>query len=642
MSDNKHLDRLTPVPLGTWSFGGKLGHRIDRILERRITSEFARDAIHPELLETFRARVDDVIRPDYGMWQGEFWGKWVLSAIGAARYTQDDALRSLICDSVDQVLATQDDDGYLGTYQNPDFIIPPGEQGMNWNIWGRKYVLWGLIEAWRLLEDPRILEGAAGLVDHLLTQVGPGRTDLIRTGAMFGLPSTSILTPVVMLYEATEEPRYLDFAEYIVEQWARHPAGPPDILHKGLSNAPVHTWFPEPYRWAKSYEFISCVEGLLHLYRITGRGVYLDAVAHIYEHLRTWERSPVGSISFNDKFVGSSRLINIAGEICDVVYWNRLSFELLRLTHETVYADEFERSLYNALLTGMNPEGTWGLRRLRLSHEHVPAHHHCDLAHQQCCVANAPRGLLQAAQMAWMTDPEGVLCTLYSQGRGSVPLPSGRSADVRIEGEYPAGGIVRIILKPASPEAFRLRLRVPAWSKNTTVSINGEPAAEAAPGGWFDVHRTWRSENEIVLNLDTRTHFAHFDASALSKDDPLVTWSVEAWAKLKNMEPGAPPSPVTEADALPHRDAVALMRGPLVLARDVRLGDADIYEPLPSEIDLENPPPLAPIVSPADIFWAFETRDGPKLRVCDFASAGNTWDANSCFNTWFILDNTHD
>ncbi len=642
MSDNKHLDRLTPVPLGTWSFDGKLGRRIDRILERRITSEFARNEIHSELMETFRARVDDVIRPGYGMWQGEFWGKWVLSAIAAARYTQDDALRSLIRDSVDQVLATQDDDGYLGTYQNPDFIIPPGEQGMNWNIWGRKYALWGLIEAWELLNDPRILEGAAGLVDHLLTQVGPGRADLIRTGAMFGLPSTSILTPVVMLYEATEKPRYLAFAEYIVDQWARHPAGPPDILHKGLSNAPIHTWFPEPYRWAKSYEFISCVEGLLHLYRSTGRGIYLDAVTHIYKHLRTWERSPVGSISFNDKFVGSSRLINIAGEICDVVYWNRLSFELLRLTHETVYADEFERSLYNALLTGMNPEGTWGLRRLRLSHEHVPAHHHCDLAHQQCCVANAPRGLLQAAQMAWMTDKEGILCTLYNPGRGSVPLPSGRSADVRIEGEYPAGGTLRLVLKPARPEAFRLRLRVPAWSKHTTVSINGEPASEAAPGCWFDIHRTWRGEDEIVLHLDMRTRFAQFDASALPEDDPLIPWSVEAWAKLKNMEPGAPPSPITEADALPHRDAVAVMRGPLVLARDVRLGDADVFEPLPLEIDLETPPPLVPIEAPAGIFWAFKTRNGPDLRLCDFASAGNTWDAQSRFNTWFILDDTHD
>ena len=96
MSEAQALQRLAPVPLGRWSFDGALGRRLDRILERRITSEFARDEIHPELLETFRARVDDLIRPGYGMWQGEFWGKWVLSAIAAARYTRDDALRSLI------------------------------------------------------------------------------------------------------------------------------------------------------------------------------------------------------------------------------------------------------------------------------------------------------------------------------------------------------------------------------------------------------------------------------------------------------------------------------------------------------------------------------------------------------------------
>lgn len=638
MTTARTRERLTPVPMGAWAFHGHLGDRIERILEQRITSEYARNEIHPELVETFRTRVDDVIRPGFGMWQGEFWGKWILSAIEAARYLQSDELKDLIASSVDEVLATQDANGYLGTYQNPDFLIPPGEEGPNWNIWGRKYVLWGLMAAWELLGDDRILKGAAAMVDHLMGQVGPGRVDIIRTGAMFGLPSTSILTPVVMLYEATGAARYLQLAEYIVDQWARNPLGPPDILHKGLSNAPVHTWFDEPYRWAKSYEFISCVEGLLHLYRTTGRAVYLDAVVHIYEHLRVWERSLVGSISFNDKFVGSNRLINTAGEICDVVYWNRLSFELLRVTGEPHYADEFERSLYNALLTGMNPEGTWGLRRLRLSHEHIPAHHHCDLAHQQCCVANTPRGLLQAAEMAWMTDTAGVACILYTPGEGSVPLPSGRALDVSIEGGYPADGTVRMTLGVKQPEAFRLRLRIPAWSQDTSVAVNGEEIEAVKAGSWLSLSRTWQTGDVVTLDLDMSTRVARFDPSKLDADDPLVTWSVEEWAKLRNMEPGAPPSPVTAADALPHEAAVAFIRGPLVLARDIRLGEENIFEPLPPTVDLDEPPDLQPIEAPKDIWQAFETTGAATLRFCDFASAGNTWDADSTFTTWMRLE----
>ncbi len=60
-----------------------------------------------------------------------------------------------------------------------------------------------------------------------------------------------------MLYRATNNAKYLDYALYIVGQWSKHPEGAPDLLHKGLAGEPIHTWFSEPYEWAKSYEMVS-------------------------------------------------------------------------------------------------------------------------------------------------------------------------------------------------------------------------------------------------------------------------------------------------------------------------------------------------------------------------------------------------
>ncbi|MCX7013960.1 MAG: glycoside hydrolase family 127 protein [Candidatus Sumerlaeota bacterium] len=635
--ENRITDNLTPAPLGAWRFEGFLGGRVDRAIDSRIASEFARREIHPELVEAFRARVDDRLRPGGGMWQGEFWGKWILSAVAACRYRGDENLKAFIARSAADILATQDPDGYIGTYHDPSFIMNRGK-GVTWAVWTRKYTLWGLMEAWELLGDDRILNGAVRMTDHLMTQVGPCKTDIIRTGKLFGLPSTSILKPIVMLARATNEARHLSFCEYIVDQWSRHPDGPPDILRKGLGGAPVHTWFSNPYDWAKSYEFLSCVEGLLDLHRLTGNADYLKAARNIHRNLAMWERSPVGSVSFNDKSIGNRRIINTAGELCDVVYWNRVSFDLLRLTGEPRYADEIERALYNALLGGMNPEATWGLRRLRLSHEHIPAHHHCQMRHQQCCVANSPRGLLQAAEAAFLTDERGVLCALYNPGRGSVTLPSGRAAALSIEGDYPAEGAVRLVVSPEEPESFALRLRIPEWSCETKVSVNGEAAPAPRAGSWLSLERTWRAGDCVALNLDMRTRAERFDASELPADDPLVAWSATEWAKMANMEPGAPPHMLTTADALPHRDSVALLRGPLVLARDVRLGQESIFSPLPAGFDPGQPGELRRTAPPAGVWLAFElpTARGP-LALCDFASAGNTWDSRSRFNTWLAL-----
>ena len=63
--------------------------------------------------------------------------------------------------------------------------------------------------------DGKALEAACRVLDHLMTQVGPGLTDIVATGNYVGMPSTSVLEPVMYLYNRTRNPRYLDFAEYI-------------------------------------------------------------------------------------------------------------------------------------------------------------------------------------------------------------------------------------------------------------------------------------------------------------------------------------------------------------------------------------------------------------------------------------------
>jgi len=57
------------------------------------------------------------------------------------------------------------------------------------------------------------------LADHLLTQVGQGKADIVKTGNYRGMPSSSVLEPMVYLYKKTSDKRYLDFSKYIVARW---------------------------------------------------------------------------------------------------------------------------------------------------------------------------------------------------------------------------------------------------------------------------------------------------------------------------------------------------------------------------------------------------------------------------------------
>ena len=82
--------------------------------------------------------------------------------------------------------------------------------------------IYSCLDCWLIMISPATrlhLNGARLLADHLLSQVGPGKVNIVKTGNYRGMPSSSILEPMVFLYRRTGDNRYLDFAKYIVDQW---------------------------------------------------------------------------------------------------------------------------------------------------------------------------------------------------------------------------------------------------------------------------------------------------------------------------------------------------------------------------------------------------------------------------------------
>ena len=106
---------------------GYLGSKIDLCINQRIKKENV-----AQLIEPFKTRNET------RLWQTEFWGKWILSAIAAYEYNHDPELLKIIQNAVSGLLATQTPDGYIGNYS-------PEAQLQHWDIWGRKYTMLGLL-----------------------------------------------------------------------------------------------------------------------------------------------------------------------------------------------------------------------------------------------------------------------------------------------------------------------------------------------------------------------------------------------------------------------------------------------------------------------------------------------------------------
>ena len=119
----------------------------------------------------------------------------------------------------------------------------------------------------------RCLDAARRQTDVLIAELGPGKTSIADVGEWNGLPASSVLEPVVLLYERTGEEKYLEFAEHIVACWSapskRLPAGMRLVEDALAGKHPAQMCAP------KAYEMMSCFEGLCELYRATGQREYL-------------------------------------------------------------------------------------------------------------------------------------------------------------------------------------------------------------------------------------------------------------------------------------------------------------------------------------------------------------------------------
>jgi uncharacterized protein len=538
------------------------------------------------------------------LWQSEFWGKWIQSAVAAYEYNNDPVLLVKIRKGASDLIATQMPSGYIGNYSDQ-------AQLQQWDIWGRKYTILGLLACYDLTGDKQDLEAARRVADHLLTQVGPGKVNIVTTGNYRGMPSCSILEPMVYLYRRTGDRKYLDFSKYIVEQWESSDG--PKLISKALAGIPVSERFAFPAEWwsfengQKAYEMMSCYDGLLELYRVTGEPSYLKAVEMAVRSIIDREINVAGSGSAFECFYNGAGYQTEPTyhtmETCVTMTWMKLCFSLLRVTGDPVYADQIEVSMYNALLASLKDDGSQIAKYSPLGGIRHAGEEQCGM-HINCCNANGPRAFMMIPRFAAMRSDSTVFINLYGNTRSVIKLNKKNRVSIDQISDYPADESIGININPERAEKFSIAFRIPSWSLSSSLTINGNEVPGVRAGRYHKITRVWNQGDKVVLKLDLSGRVMRINGNQ------------------------------------------AILRGPVVLARDTRFNDGFIYESavIASKegrvnlVQSKSKPDgiwmafTAPLVLGTDLEG--ESRNPKQVNFCDFASAGNTWGEDSRYKVW--------
>lgn len=476
-------DVYEPAAFATQRIEGWLGHRIDANLEKRLLDGVDIDA----LLEGYRHR------PGRHSWIGEHCAKFIDAATYTWALTNNEKLKSKLDLTVRELIATQEPDGYLGTYS-------PGERWKDWDVWAHKYNLTALLNYYAHTGDESALVACRKMGDLLVQTFGKGGRDIVDGDWHVGMANSSVLGPLVELYRFTGKEDYLDLARRIVQAW-EHERGP-KIISTLLATGSVRK-----VANAKAYEMMSCIVGLVDLYRMTGDRQYLQPVEIAWNDIVRNRLYLSGTASWDELFRDSGWLRADdkdseagVGEGCVTVTWMQLNLQLLRLQGEAKYAAELERSIYNALTAAQHPESCLTAYFVPLNGYKRYGQVNHGLPGVSCCASSIPRGIALIPAAAWGIRSGAPTINLYTPGKAIVHAGS-TEVSLTSRTEFPDDGIVEITVSLPKPKKLTVALRVPDWSRLFTATVAGD-TRQGVAGEYLEITRTWSRGDTIRVQLD--------------------------------------------------------------------------------------------------------------------------------------------
>lgn len=585
--------------------GGKLGSLIDNIINRwlvdiRETNPAILDMFHDAGLKPYRHLL---------AWSGEFAGKFITCSCLLLSMTNDKNLREALDKFIPELISCQKINGYLGPFSKEHELTgtvePTGycfdknfepEAHPTWDAWGHYHIMLGLLYWYDLTKDEDALECVKSIANLFCSKFyGEGKPRLHSIGS-----HEMNLAPIhsfALLYGITKDKKYLDFALEILKDFEIPPAG--DYLRQALDNIEFFK-MPKP-RW----ESLHLVQGIAELYRITGDESYKKAVFNIWESITKTDIHNTGGFTTGEQATGCPYDEGPIETCCTISYM-ALTVDILKLFNHSIAADMLELCTYNASMGSFSPSGRWstydtpmaGYKRANYDSIHFQCRPGSpDL---NCCSVNAPRAFGMLAEWAYQLNGDSLIINYYGEHTRELPF-NGEQINIAQKTEYPYDGAINIEFNAVPKTPFKLKLRIPFWSKKYTVMINGKHTTPIYKDGYILFNRKWQNGDLLRLELDM----------------PLHIWAGEG--RLENQG--------------------SIYKGPLLLCfdpfydRSYDINKLPVIEP--TSFTLDN---IDVSSVPGGLFNCYwkndETRECSKITLCDLYTAGSS---GTPYTTWIPM-----
>lgn len=230
-------------------------------------------------------------------------------------------------------------------------------------------------------------------------------------------------------------------------------------------------------------------------------------------------------------------------ETCGMVEQMASNEILLGITGDPFWADHAEEVAFNTYPAAVTPD----FRALRYitspnmtisdSHNHAPGIDNTgpflmmNPFSSRCCQHNHSQGWPYYAEHLYMaTNDNGVAATLYAASTVDVKVGDSGKISIQQTSNYPFDEAIHFVVRTAQKGVqFPFYLRIPHWTEQAQVRVNGATYAVAKGAKYFKIDRQWNNGDqvELILPMHIETKIWEENRNAVSIVRGPLTYSLK-------------------------------------------------------------------------------------------------------------------
>ena len=428
----------------------------------------------------------------------------VYKALEGIAYTlinnPDPKLEKTADEWIDKIVSAQLEDGYINTYYTLTGL------DKRWTNMDKHedYCAGHLIEAgvayYQATGKTKLLDVSKKMVGHMMSLFGEGKRPWVPG-------HEEIELALVKLYNVTNNKKYLDFSEWLLEERG-HGLG----TTGGNGEWDVNYYqdvMPVAELTDISGHAVRCMylfSGMTDVEKLGGKSRYSNALSSVWDDVvlrNMYITGGIGSSRANEGFTVDYDLPNLEAysETCASVgmcYWNS---RMNQSSGDAKYMDVLEKSMYNAVLAGVSINGDKFFYVNPLASK--GQHHRKAWYGTACCPSQISRFIPAVGNYIYGKSENAIWVNLYIGSTANIVIGK-NNVVLKQETNYPWNGDVKLVVQSlSSPLKKEMRLRIPSWCKKYTLSLNGkEIARPIIENGYAVLKKDWKKGDEIRISMD--------------------------------------------------------------------------------------------------------------------------------------------